>query len=97
MLILLWPLLTGLALGFVLGLTVGLRLALKRSPRRKVVALAAPSRLVKVSQAAEILGVHPNTVRRWQKQGVLKAVRVGLRRDRRFVRSEVEELMKERR
>ena len=57
--------------------------------------LTPTTRLVKVGQAAKILGIHPNTVRRWQKQGVLKAARVGLRGDRRFVRSEVEKLMKE--
>ena len=49
--------------------------------------------LLTVSQAAEILAVHPDTLRRWAAAGLLKAYRVGPRRDRRFHRSEVVRLM----
>lgn len=37
-----------------------------------------------VSEAAELLGVHTNTVRRWSSRGLLKAYRIGPRGDRRF-------------
>ena len=37
-----------------------------------------------VSEAAEMLGVHTNTVRRWSSRGLLKAYRIGPRGDRRF-------------
>ena len=37
---------------------------------------------------AALLGVHPNTVRRWDKEGSLKAVRTGPRGDRRFYRAD---------
>lgn len=40
--------------------------------------------LVGVREAAELLGVHSNTVRRWSSRGLLKAYRVGPRGDRRF-------------
>lgn len=37
-----------------------------------------------VSEAAELLGVHTNTLRRWSSRGLLKAYRIGPRGDRRF-------------
>ncbi|MBI4337055.1 MAG: helix-turn-helix domain-containing protein [Chloroflexi bacterium] len=40
-------------------------------------------RLLRVQEAAVMLGVHPNTVRIWCDSGLLKAFRLGPRRDRR--------------
>ena len=52
------------------------------------------SEFLTVGQAADLLNVHTNTVRRWAQQGVLNAYRIGTRRDRRFRRSDVEGLLK---
>jgi len=49
--------------------------------------------LVTVGVAAELLHVHPNTVRRWESLGLIMARRVGPRQDRRFLLSEVLELL----
>lgn len=38
------------------------------------------SGLLKIKEAARLLGVHPATLRRWDKKGILKAVRVGIRK-----------------
>ena len=51
------------------------------------------SDLVSVGQAAEMLFVHPDTLRRWATRGLLSVYRVGPRRDRRFRRSEVTRLL----
>ena len=40
--------------------------------------------MLTVSDAARLLNVHVNTVRRWSNQGILKAYRIGSRNDRRF-------------
>lgn len=40
--------------------------------------------LLTLSEACEILHVHPNTLRQWDKKGILKAVRFGVRGDRRY-------------
>lgn len=42
------------------------------------------SSLMQVRQAARVLGVHENTVRRWEERGLLRAVRLpsGVRRFR---------------
>ena len=45
------------------------------------------SRLLRIKEAAHLLSVHPATLRRWDNEGKLKAVRIGTRRkvgDRRY-------------
>jgi len=48
--------------------------------------------LIGLKEAADILGVHVNTVRNWGAQGRLEETRVGPRGDRRYLRAEVEQL-----
>ena len=48
-----------------------------------------------VSEVSDLLNIHPNTVRRWAQLGLLKAWRVGPRRDRRFQRTDVLNLLSE--
>ena len=52
------------------------------------------NKLLKLSEAAEILNVHPNTLRKWDKKGILKAVRFGERGDRRYKKEDIEKLLK---
>ena len=40
--------------------------------------------MLTVAEVAHLLQVHPNTVRLWSRIGVLKAYRIGKRRDYRF-------------
>jgi excisionase family DNA binding protein len=47
-------------------------------------------RMLTVMEVAHLLHVHPNTVRLWSKIGVLKAYRIGKRRDYRFNLSDIE-------
>ena len=46
-------------------------------------------------QAAEILNVHVETLRRWDKSGKLKAVRVNERGDRRYKPKDLEKIIGE--
>ena len=46
-------------------------------------------RLLKVSEVARLLYLHPNTVRHWCDRGLLKFYRLGTRGDRRFLRQDV--------
>lgn len=50
--------------------------------------------LLKIRQAAQILNVNPETLRRWDRNGRLKAVRIGKRGDRRYKKEEIEKLIK---
>jgi len=45
--------------------------------------------LLKISEAAHFLNVHPNTLRHWDESGILKATRFGQRGDRRYKKEEL--------
>ncbi len=47
------------------------------------------SNLLTTREAAQLLAVHANTLRRWNQKGLIKAYRVGIRGDRRFLRKDV--------
>jgi len=51
-------------------------------------------KLLTVRQAAEILNVHVETLRRWDKSGKLRAIRINKRGDRRYKPEDLEKLMK---
>jgi excisionase family DNA binding protein len=45
--------------------------------------------LLTLREASEILKCHPNTLRLWDKKGILKAVRFGERGDRRYKKEDI--------
>ncbi len=45
--------------------------------------------ILTLAQACEILNCHPNTLRNWDRRGVLKALRFGARKDRRYKKSDI--------
>lgn len=49
--------------------------------------------LLTLKEACEILKVHPNTLRQWDEKGILKAVRFGARRDRRYRKDDIIKLL----
>ena len=54
-------------------------------------------RMLSVKQIAYGLNVHPSTVRRWEKNGLLKAYRIGPRGNIRFARDDIVDFVCERR
>jgi excisionase family DNA binding protein len=50
--------------------------------------------LLTLKQTCEILQVHPNTLRQWDEKGILKAVRFGARKDRKYRKEDIERLIK---
>lgn len=42
--------------------------------------------LLTLKEACEVLRVHPNTLRNWEREGKISAIRIGSRRDRRFTK-----------
>jgi len=51
--------------------------------------------LLTSSDVAHLLNIHVNTVRRWDKQGMIKGYRIGPRGDRRFKREEISRFLKQ--
>lgn len=50
--------------------------------------------LLTMRQTADLLKVHYNTLRAWDKNGILKAVRFGSRKDRRYRKTDLEKFIK---
>lgn len=50
--------------------------------------------LITLSQAAKILKVHQNTLRNWDRSGVLKAIRIGVKRGLRYQKKDLEKFIK---
>ncbi len=45
--------------------------------------------LLTLTETAEILKVHPNTLRAWDKKGILSAIRIGERKVRRYKKEDI--------
>ncbi|MCB9798570.1 helix-turn-helix domain-containing protein [Candidatus Nomurabacteria bacterium] len=45
--------------------------------------------LLTLKEACEILNCHPNTLRKWDNEGKLKAIRFGSRGDRRYKKEDI--------
>lgn len=51
--------------------------------------------LLTLSQVSKILNVHPNTLRNWDSNGQLKAIRVGVKKIRRYKREDILRMINE--
>ncbi|WKZ26081.1 MAG: helix-turn-helix domain-containing protein [bacterium] len=49
--------------------------------------------LLSMREACELLKVHPNTLRLWDKKGILKAVRFGTRKDRKYRKEDIKKFI----
>ena len=55
--------------------------------------IPANAAMLTIAQVAELLHVHPNSVRRWTNEGLLHCYRVGIRGDRRFSADDIAEFI----
>jgi len=53
------------------------------------------TKLISVTRAASILGVNPQTLRRWDKSKKLESIRIGSRKDRKYKLSEIIKLLEQ--
>ena len=53
-----------------------------------------PSDILTLSEVSRMLHLHPNTLRNYDANGTLKALRMGSKRTRRYRRSDVEDFLK---
>lgn len=52
-----------------------------------------PERMLAVKEVASILNVHPNTIRRWEKGGLLKSYSIGPRRSIRLKQEDITDFL----
>ena len=50
---------------------------------------------LRIGKAAKLLGVHPETLRRWEREGKIKSYRIGEKQERRFELEEILKLLEE--
>jgi len=50
--------------------------------------------ILTLKQASGLLNCHPNTLRKWEQQGIVKCYRFGSRGDRRFRKEDILALLK---
>ena len=50
-------------------------------------------KLLRIKEAAEMLGINPETLRRWDNQGRLQAIRLGKRKDRRYKLEDLQKII----
>jgi excisionase family DNA binding protein len=58
-----------------------------------VLSVQTDMKLLTIKEAAQFLHVHENTLRRWCDQGVIPAIRICSRGDRRIYESSVDKLL----
>jgi len=71
---------------------IGRRLGITRERVRQIVKPKPEKQsgvMLTISDVTRLLGVHINTARRWSNQGIIRAYRIGPRRDRRYRREDV--------
>ncbi len=47
-------------------------------------------KLLTINEVAELFGVHPETLRRWDNEGKLKAIRIGKRGHRKYLYEDIQ-------
>ena len=51
--------------------------------------------ILTLTQVCEILNIHPNTLRNWDKNGQLRAMRIGVKRIRRYKKDSIMNFLKD--
>jgi len=51
-------------------------------------------KLLRIKEAAELLGVNPATLRKWDNEGKLPAIKISKRGDRRYRKEDIEKFLK---
>ena len=56
----------------------------------KKMPIGESNNLLTLTEVSDLLKVHPNTLRNWDKNGTLKAARIGIKKIRRYKKRDIE-------
>lgn len=62
-------------------------------PKYKILPIEELPDYLTIWQASRVLGCHANTLRNWEKYGRIEVVRMGIRWDRRFKKTDILKLI----
>ncbi|MBX4187209.1 MAG: MerR family DNA-binding transcriptional regulator [Candidatus Doudnabacteria bacterium] len=51
--------------------------------------------LLTIKEVSKLLNVHANTLRNWEREGLIHVVRIGPRRDRRYEKMTIKQIMQQ--
>lgn len=60
---------------------------------QKIMSFEELPELLTIRDVTHILNVHPNTLRNWERQGFIDVVRIGKRRDRRYEKEKIKNMI----
>ncbi len=62
---------------------------MKKSMKDEKISTGEIPELLTLNEVCEILKCHPNTLRQWDKKGILPAIRIGERKARRYRKEDI--------
>lgn len=54
-----------------------------------------PSKYLTLTEVSKLLKIHPNTLRNWDANGTLKATRIGVKKVRRYLKSDIDKFIED--
>lgn len=64
-----------------------------KSSKKSIVKADEMPELLGLQETCDLLKVHPNTLRQWDRKGVLVALRFGVRKDRKYRKEDILKLI----
>ncbi len=83
------------SISFVIGISRRQVTKIVAANVKRVAKANGPQALLSTAQAARVLNLHMNTIRRWSDTGKLPSYRIGSRGDRRFKWKDIQRLLRD--